>query len=206
MAEAGSWEGVKRYGLLSTSALLSLYDYQGQPRKIIESQHRPESIGIASDGLPEAVIRDQKPMSDSGLKRCLGDNLEPRDWYNILNSKTFFWTSENRLHRLLTAKTYVKDEHDVLLVDTARLVKDYQEDIVLSPMNSGNTKPFPHPRGIHTFKSIEDYPFDDWLKKRKPWDAVVEVCVEGGVPKIKDMVIEVRKMRGEETLDIIWSR
>lgn len=204
MAENGSWDGIKKHGLLSTSALLNLYDYQGLEREKIESFHRPESVKINSEGMPDAVIRDQKPMYDSGLERCLQDNLKPKDWYEILNSKIFFWTSEERLHRLLTAGAYVNDEHDVLTIDTALLVEEHQKEILLSSMNSGCTKPFPHPRGLDTFQTIEDYPYSLWLKKRRVWDAVVEVCVEGGVINIEKMVRQVRRMRGKEVLGIIY--
>ncbi len=41
MAERGSWESIKRYGLLSTSALLDHYAVEPPKRTEIESRHRP---------------------------------------------------------------------------------------------------------------------------------------------------------------------
>jgi hypothetical protein len=147
MAARGSWPSIKKHGLLSTTSLLDLYGVGGDERDAIESQRRPENITVDHPGLGRAVIRDQKPMDDRGLIRCLEDGLTPRLWYQILNSRVFFWLTRDRLVRLLNAGAYKDKEHDVLELDTASLVEAYREQITLSHMNSGCTKPMPHPRG-----------------------------------------------------------
>ena len=200
MAEKDSWESIKKYGLLSTTALLDLYDYSGKSRFDIESAHRNASVTIKKDGLSHAIIRDQLPMTDSGLARCLQDGLLPKDWYEILNSKSFFWTSVERLHKLLNGREYRDKEHDVLIVDTRKLVDKYANQISLAHMNTGNTKPFPHPRGINTFKSIENFPFEERFKKNKLENTVVELCVNEGVPDIEDYTTGVNRVKGKETL------
>jgi len=53
---------------MSASALLDLYRIFGARRAELESSRRPESVSIRRDGLPDAVIRDQKPMSDEALE------------------------------------------------------------------------------------------------------------------------------------------
>lgn len=75
MAQRGSWPAIRERGLLSTTALLDLYEVEGVERERIEILHRPESVEIAKDGLPNAVIRDQIPMSDAGLRRALPPHL-----------------------------------------------------------------------------------------------------------------------------------
>lgn len=122
MAERGSWESIKQYGLLSTSALLDHYAVLPPIRTDIESRHRPKSVEVTGDGLPRAVVRDQIPMSDAGLKRALPAHISPSDWYELLNAKAFFWLSEERLHKLTNAKAYRDREHDVLEVDTRSLI------------------------------------------------------------------------------------
>ena len=141
MAERGSWESIKERGLLSTTALLDLYSVPEPRRSQIERRHRPRSVEISSEGLPVAVIRDQIPMSDAGLLRCLPDRLAPADWYMILNNKVFFWLTEERLHRLTGARAYRDREHDVIEVDARSLLMAYRDTIWLCPMNSGCTKP-----------------------------------------------------------------
>jgi hypothetical protein len=105
MAARGSWESIKQYGLLSTSALLDNYAVEPPRRTEIESRHRRESVEVTGDGLPRAVVREQIPMSDAGLKRALPDRLSPANWYELLNAKAFFWLSEERLHRLTNAQS-----------------------------------------------------------------------------------------------------
>ena len=204
MAECGSWSSISKYGLLSTSALLDLFEYKGKDRRAVESSHRPESINISHHSIGTAVVRDQKPMGDDGLRRCLVDGLTPREWYEILNSKVFFWTSLDRLSRLLNARPYRDKAHDVLIVRTAPLVDQYGDRIVLSPINSGCTKPYPHPRGAGTFLPISEYPFESWAAKRPTWDAVVEVAIEGGISNIQDFVRRVTKMKADKKLGRIW--
>lgn len=206
MAERGSWPSIARHGLLSTTALLDLYGYVGPTREAIEGSHRPESVRIEHPTYGAAVIRDQKPMSDSGLARALTDGLRPEEWYRILNARVFFWLTKDRLTRLLSAKAYVNDSHDVLIVETRPLVRGYRDAITLSPMNSGATKPMPHPRGRQTFLSIDEYPYRDWTAKRRRDDAIVELAVTGGVPDISKYVVEVLEMRGQTTLRRLWHR
>ncbi|MGV0035554.1 MAG: DUF7002 family protein [Candidatus Azotimanducaceae bacterium WSBS_2022_MAG_OTU7] len=206
MAEVGSWGSIQADGLLSTSALLDLYGYTGNKRAAIECTHRPQSTTISTKGRPPAVIRDQKPMSDATVRKSLVDGTTPAEWYKILNSKTFFWASRQRLVKLLSARAYRDSQHDVLTLDTAGLVNAYQEKIVLSPMNSGATVPFCHPRTSDLFKTIQDYPFDE-MKKKKGGDkkAVVEVCVEGGVPDISRFVTSVDRMQADKILDNLYA-
>ncbi len=67
MAEDGSWPSIQSKGLLSTSSLLNLYKISGAERSAIEARHRPQSVPIDYKGLPRAVVRDQKPMSDAAV-------------------------------------------------------------------------------------------------------------------------------------------
>jgi hypothetical protein len=141
MAERQSWISIKQHGLLSTTTLLDLYGYTGAEREAIEAHRRPDSITIRHPAHGAAVVRDQKPMTDSSLRRALRDGLTPEDWYRLLNARVFFWLTEDRLHRLLNAGTYSGKSHDVLMVETRPLVGRYSRKITLSPMNSGNTRP-----------------------------------------------------------------
>ncbi|MAM71661.1 MAG: hypothetical protein CMP91_11015 [Gammaproteobacteria bacterium] len=205
MAEFGSWENIKANGLLSTSALLDLYKINGQKRQQIETCHRSESITINCQGLPTAVVRDQKPMSDSALQKVLLDNLTPADWYRILNSKVFFWSSYEKVLKLLNARAYRSKSHDVIAVDTASLIKNYSEKIFLCPYNRGSTIMSPVQRGKDLFKPIQEYDFLYWKKKRGRAQAVTEVCVEGGVDNMLDIVVNVKQMRQQEILATLHS-
>lgn len=204
MAERGSWPSIKRRGLLSTSALLDSYEISGSRRQEIEGQRRPASVELTAFGLSAAVVRDQLPMDDRGLERCLLDGISPESWYRLLNSKVFFWLTRERLFRLLNAGTYSAQEHDVLELDTKSLVEAYADRIWLCAINSGCTKPYPHPRGSSTFQRIFDYPYERWRKKRKRGERVVELAVDYAVPDVTKYVKRVLRMKGREELELIF--
>jgi len=106
MAEDGSFESIKKHGLLSTSSLLDLYDIDGKERLALESKRRGDSVTITKKGLTNAIIRDQKPMTESALKKCLSADVTPKQWFEILNDRAFFWLSRDRLRGLLSARAY----------------------------------------------------------------------------------------------------
>jgi hypothetical protein len=145
-------------------------------------------------------------MTDADLLRCLR-GLTPEDWYHLLNERVFFWVSWDRLLRLLNARAYRNKLHDVLTADTAMLVNRYGSKITLSPINSGCTKPYPHPRGLDTFLPISEYPFEYWYQKRHgAEDAVVELAVRDGIEELADIVLRVEIMRRDELLEVVYPR
>lgn len=187
MAEDASWESVIKHGLLSTTALLDLYEFEGEERQKLESERRPESVKISREGLPAAVVRDQKPMTRAALAKCLTDGTTPEEWFETLNARVFFWLSKDRLQGLLGARAYRDKPQTVITLDTKSLVAAHRDTITLSPINSGSTIYKPVPRGRSTFMSIADFPFDDRrkVKKKAIKDAVVELTVMHGVPDIE---------------------
>jgi len=206
MAEVGTWPSIVKHGLLSTSALVTLFQVPEPRRTQILSAHRPLGIEISHPRVGRAVVRDQIPMSDAGLERCLQEGLSPGDWYEILNARVFFWLTEERLERLLGAGAYRERTHTVITLDTKSLLVDYSPRIVLSPINSGCTRPFPQPRGRSTFLPLGEYPFQHWRKKRGPTEAVVELAVEDAVQNVSQYAVEVRERRVGERGRLIWSR
>ena len=203
MAQAGSWPSIRRHGLLSTAAMLDAWGVTGAARERIEATRRPEGVPLAHPALGRAVIRDQKPLDDAGLLRCLQDGLTPAEWYRLLNARVFFWLTRARLHRLLTARPYRELTHDVLELDTAALVSAYRPQITLSPINTGVTRPFPRARGRDTFLPIGDYPYAHWRSRRAAGERVVELSVLGGVPDIHRFVRRVVAMQREQVLRVI---
>lgn len=197
MAEAGSWPGIARHGLLSTSALLDLFAVPAEARAGLEAQHRPETTILTHPVYGRAVLRDQKPMDDAGLARCLRDGLTPADWYRLLNGRVFLWPSEDRLRRLLHARPYRGRAHDVIMLDAAPLVRAYRDRIELCPINSGATKPFAQPRGRDTFLPIAACPFAQWRGRRKAGERVVEITIPGGIPDVARYVRSVTQMRAQ---------
>lgn len=196
MANHEAWPSIKKHGLLCTSALLNLFEITGNLREQLEAMHRPRSVTITHPIHGRAVVRDQKPMSDDGLKRCV-TGASPRDWYLILNSKVFFWPTEERLQTLRNAVEYRNYPQCIITVDTRKLIEIYPQKILLCPMNSGATKPMPHPRSPDIFQPIDTYPYEVLRRKRgQAKKTVAEVAVIHSVPDISQVVINVSIWRG----------
>ncbi len=200
MADRGAWPSIRAHGLLSTSALLDLFGLDGAARRAVEAERRPEGVPLEAVGLPPVLVRDQKPMTDAGLRRCLTDGMTPEDWYRLLNAKAFFWLSRARLLRLLDAAPYRALEHDVLELDAGRLVRAHADRVRLCPINSGYTRRFPQPRGPSSFRAIADYPYAD----RPRHERVVELAIEGGVPDVRDFVTRVVRMRRDDEVEVLF--
>jgi hypothetical protein len=204
MAQLGSWPSVVEHGLLSTTALLDLFEMRGDERFRIESCHRPESVPIYHPVYGRAVVRDQKPMSDRSVSKALsGSLLKPADWYRELNSRVFFWLTEERLNTLMNARAYRDQRHNVFVVETKPLVERYERRIMLSAMNSGCTIPFPHKRDLETFRRIAEYPYASRKRNRDP---IVELAVDYSVPDIRDFVTEVRESGAGQRTKLAWKR
>jgi hypothetical protein len=204
MAEADSWESIKEHGLLSTSALLDLFRINSKQRSAIESKHRSESVPISHSKFGTVMIRDQKPMRESDLVKCL-INMSPQQWYETLNKKVFFWLTKERLFRLLEAKEYRSSKHIVLTIDTAELLRFHSKRVTLSSLNTGCTRPYPWPRGVNTFTSMDKYPFES-RRKYGIKNTIVELTVDYAVRDIAKLVTKVQHMIAKTALETLYER
>ena len=203
MAADNSWDSIRRHGLLSTSRLLDLFEVNGVERHRIESAHRPESVEIRHHKHGLATIRDQKPMSEKALVRCL-QQMAPEEWYRLLNSMVFFWPTTERLKTMLDARAYRGKRHVVLTVDTIGLLRSAGDAIRLSPINSGNTAYVPRSRGADTFLPFDAYPFEE--RRRRSRDLVAEVTVLGGVAPISELTLRVAEWQNLAETRVIYRR
>jgi hypothetical protein len=208
MAMKDSWPLIRKHGLLPTSKLLDLFAVDEARVRALTDNLRPTSVTIDHPEYGKATVRDQIPLHEKDLLKCLTGGLTPLDWYRRLNERVFFWLTTERLQKLLCAGAYRHIEHLVLVVPTKPIIEKYRNRIELSPMNSGCTKPMPHPRGPDTFLPIDEYPYDFWKKvrRRKRGERVVELTVIGGVPNVADYVEEVSIMSCAGETHSIWSR
>jgi hypothetical protein len=188
MAEAGCWDSVVQHGLLSTSALLDLYEVTGDERRKIESQRRADSIQLAHPFHGMAVVRDQKPLLETVLNKTLvGATVS--EFCELLNQHVFFWVNKDRLERLRNAPPYRNRKHLMLTLDTAELVARHADRVRLSHLNSGATHPgATYPRGPETFQSFATYPWAERLKINRK-EPVVEMAVLHSMPDAAEIVL-----------------
>lgn len=203
IAWGGSWPSIEEHGLLSTKALLALYGKDEEEIARLTQSRRGHWVPIDCPGRPPAVLRDQKPMTDEGLERALRGTAEPWQWYGLINSMVFFWPTKDRLETMITATAYKEVKHDVLVVDCETLVGLEKPNIRLSRMNSGCTKPYPHPRDMDLFKRLEDYPFRERPSPSVVAKAVAEVCVVDRVERVAEAVHKVVRGSADDVLAAI---
>lgn len=206
MADPAAWPGIVRHGLLSTQALLELYEVPEPQRARLLGQHRPQSVPINHPVHGTAVVRDQKPLHPGKLAACLQDGTTVEQWLQALNSTVFFWLQPERLERLLAARAYRHHDHLVITVDTARLLAAVPRDAVtLSRINSGATVFRAVPRGPATFQPIERFPHPARRRALASASDVAELCVAWGVPDIEP-VADLAEIRGPSGRAVVWTR
>ncbi|WP_430867214.1 DUF7002 family protein [Demequina aurantiaca] len=189
MAEESAWEGIQRHGLLSTEALVDLFETPNPRRNRLLSERRPDMTAVLHDVHGSALIRDNGPLNEKKLAACLIDMTVP-EFLHLINSKVFFWPTEKRLQTLFEAPAYRDRPHLILTIDTASLLAAHAERVTLSPINSGATVHNAPRRGSETFKTIADYDFEYWRTKRSRPTAVAEICVDHSVPDVISHLVE----------------
>ncbi|MXV99420.1 MAG: hypothetical protein F4Z90_11890 [Acidimicrobiaceae bacterium] len=200
-----NWEPILHRGLLPVSGLLELFEDDDGERDRRERQHRSAFETLENPASGRAILRDQKSLRESMLRRCLLDGLRPEDWYQILNQRVFFWPNCDRVRAFLKPRHYQAMRHLLIVVRTDRLIADYSDVIELSPINSGATRSVDHKRGRSTFKALSDYDFDGWRKKRRSRKrAVAEVVVRGAVEKLTRIATSAIRLDPNGTQEVIW--
>lgn len=203
VTDLGNADGILRHGLWSTHEVLDLFEADEATRAEALDQTRQRSIPLSHPEHGVASVRDQLPLLVGRLRSALTD-MTVSEWLHRLNSLVFFWPTRKRLEHLLTAPVYAEREHHVLTVDTAELVRRHGPRILLSPMNSGATRPFAHPRGRDTFLPLGTYPLEERRKRVGRANAVAEVTVQDGVPDISDFVLTVERWYGPSPIESVW--
>ena len=200
MAESGSWRSVRERGLLSTSALLDLFEISGSKRREIEWEWRPNIVPIEHPIHGTAAIRDQWPMPPEHLATGL-DGITPQQWYEFLNRKTFLWLSEDRLMRMLNARPYRAAAHDVLTLDTRSFVAEYMDRITVCQINSGFAMPM---FGNVTKRSFESFETIEQRAATEGLGGLAELTVDYAAPDAWRYVTAVDSWRGKQRLGAIW--
>ncbi|WP_370712450.1 hypothetical protein [Paraburkholderia sp. IW21] len=87
MIRPSAVSSIKKYGLLSRSSLLTVFDVPAMERDLIETRRRPTNVAITHPVHGEALIADNGPLSEAALLHCLDDGLQPSDWMRRLNPR-----------------------------------------------------------------------------------------------------------------------
>ena len=133
-------------------------------------------------------------------------DLTVPEWLHEVNSKVFFWVSEDRLAGLLNS--YGDRHHDVLVLDTRALLATHGDQVLLTTMNTGAVSRFPScpRRGRDSFMTVADFPYGERCTTDSRRTRVVEVAVDGGVRDVADLVLRVERRRCGGLGKVVWKR
>ena len=187
LVDANNWTSVQTHGLMSARRLMercaSTEDSSAARR------HRPASWRLPSG----VLIRDQSPMPPKILRRCLRNGLIPEDWFELLNSKVFFWLDPGRLNRQRLACG--ESPQIALIVNASRLLMKYAASAAVTPINTGNALRSAAARNLSTFVPYERWLIDAWayedipgMRPRPKNHRPVELTINEAVPDILDYV------------------
>jgi hypothetical protein len=183
MATADALPQIEKYGLLSTQATLDLLGITGDRREELISRRRPTDVVLQCKTYGKFVLRDQIPMRDGALAKCLV-GMSPPEWYRMLNERVFMWASKERVETLLGARAYRKKSHLVITLDTAKIVSAHGPQLRLSSINSGSTLYNPPKRGRNTFCPPNEFEMHNGRRR------VVEVTVSISIPNFRDYIVD----------------
>jgi hypothetical protein len=199
LVDASNWTSVQNQGLMSAQRLMHAC---GVTEDGASRCYRPTSRRLASG----VLIRDQRPMPPKVLQRCLKSGLMPEDWFELLNSKVFFWLAPARLNRQRLACR--PSPQIALVVDASRLLMKYGALAAVTPINTGNAFRSPVPRNLTTFVPYERWLVDAWayeaipgIRRRPNHHRPVELTIGEAVPDIMDYVIAVVPLSPGQTLN-----
>lgn len=126
------------------------------------NQRRTNHAEILVDNEP-VFLRDQKPISEKNLSKCLTDGWTCSDFYVHLNRRVFFWPTVKRL--ISHFNTYIEENPVIIRVLTNEVLRD-NPHVKFCRLNSGATRSNsylggkPPDRGINTFLSAENFGFN----------------------------------------------
>lgn len=197
LVDERNWASIQAHGLLSTKRLAAASGYNLQELRL----HRAKGLI-----LPSGVrIRDQSPMPPGVLGKYLQGGLSPEDWYDLLNSRVFFWLDPDRLNRQRRACGDARQR--VLVIDAARMLEKHGTRASVTPINTGNAMRAAAPRGLSTFVPWARWMSDGWAFEnvggtigRPAHHKPIELTIEDAVEDIMDHVVEIIPLGAGQTL------
>jgi hypothetical protein len=190
LAEAANWPSIRRHGLLSAGRLMEVAGLTMSDRDRLMRTQRLTHTELRNG----VQIRDQCPMPPTALAQCLCD-MEPADWYAMINARVFFWLNVNRLNRQKGACELLPQ--GVMAVDTGALVAAYERRVAVTPINTGHARRKPARRGPATFVPLAEWARSGWASEaaglgillRRKSHQPVELTVIDAVPDILRFVV-----------------
>jgi hypothetical protein len=138
----------------------------------ISRQRRAEHVLIVLDRQP-IYLRDQRPISEKNLAKCLTDNWKVPDFIEFLNDRVFMWPSISRLSSHYNR--YEREKPVILRFSTEKLI-NANKHVKFCRLNSGATRSNSYLRGAPPARGPQSFlPADQF---NFPIGQVAEVTFE----------------------------
>jgi hypothetical protein len=152
--------------ILATKTLFSantLIDMTGDDLlQNIKQVRRPshQTIIIGDDRF---YLRDQRPISELALSKCLSNDWNVSDFLFHLNERVFMWPTLNRLWKHF--KRYEQENPTIFRFST-REILEANPHVKFCRLNSGATRPNSHLGGIAPLRGIESFVVAEQFDRR----------------------------------------
>jgi hypothetical protein len=100
------------------------------------------------------MIRDQQPVSEIALSKCLTNGWTNSDFFHHLNDRVFMWPTLDRLRRHF--KRYAAENPVILRFDT-RAILNANPHVKFCRLNSGATRPNSYLGGVAPARGQESF-------------------------------------------------
>lgn len=160
LTDSRNWEIIKRTGmLLSAESIVNRSSLTRIEKEAILQNRRPFHKTIEIENV-SYHLRDQRPISETNLKKSLSNGWTVEQFISLLNTKVFFWPN---LKRLWSHYSRYKDEEPIILKVSTKRMFDINNHVEFCRLNSGATRSnhylggAPPSRGLETFAPASEY-------------------------------------------------
>lgn len=148
---------IERKTLYSANALIDMSTKKKDSE--VKTHKRFKHYPLDINGI-EILLRDQRPISEIALAKCLTDGWLVADFLYHLNNRVFTWPNLDRLSRHF--KRYANEEPVIFRFSSKEMILA-NPHVKFARLNTGATRPNSHlggiapERGSKTFMKASDY-------------------------------------------------
>jgi hypothetical protein len=133
----GVWEQISRNGFRTAEQLILEADLNEEERQRLLSTPRRESVRLSVRG-EDVILRDQGQLfARKDSKSILGDGLDVSDWIHLLNQRTYFFTDQTSMQKVLDKYVEVDGAQDVIWLSPLKLLDAAGLHLELTSQNTG---------------------------------------------------------------------
>lgn len=160
LTDRRNWDIIKEVGSLhSTELIVNRSNLDEAEKNKILHNRRPVHAQIPINGF-SYFLRDQRPISEKNLIKCLTNGWTVSDFLYHLNRRVFFWPTINRLRSHYDRYAH---ENPIIIKVSSRTMLALNKDAEFCRLNSGATRSSsylngaPPERGEDTFQPASLY-------------------------------------------------